>query len=338
MERKYVQIVRLTLVMLYLVILAGSVVRMSGSGMGCPDWPKCFGKWIPPTSVDELPKDYKKVYSEKRAKKIDRFASLLDKVGMSAQAKQLREDKSLLQEEEFNAAKTWTEYVNRLIGALAGLFVFISTVFAIRFYKANSNWFWLSLLNLVLIVITAWFGAIVVATNLMPWIITVHMMLGVVLVMNQVSLITKVVRPRFRINVSRRFRFLVFLSVLLTLTQIVFGTQVRQQVDVFSENMGEAYRGNWIYWVMNNGNMFVIHRSLSIALLLATLLLMYLSGRNRYGTPLLNIVFLLMLVEVALGMTLSYAGMPEFAQPLHLLVGTVIIGMQVYIYKRTQSH
>ncbi|HYG51513.1 MAG TPA: COX15/CtaA family protein [Flavobacteriales bacterium] len=337
MERKYIQIVRLTLVMLYLVILAGSVVRMTGSGMGCPDWPKCFGKWIPPSSEDQLPKDYQKTYAEKGIKKTERFASLIEKFGFKEVANELRKEAKHRKPEKFNAAKTWTEYVNRLIGALAGLFVLISTLFAVRFYKTNSNWFWLSLLNLVLIVITAWFGAIVVATNLMPWIITVHMMLAVVLVMNQVNLITKVVRPRFRINVSRGFRFLLFLSVLLTLTQIVFGTQVRQQVDVFSENMGEAYRDNWIYWVMNNGSTFIVHRMLSIALMLLTLLLMYVSGRNRYGTPLLNFVFLFMLVEVALGVTLNYAGMPQFAQPLHLLVGTIIVGMQVYIYKRTQS-
>src|SRR5579862_1277100 len=102
-----------TIILLFVVILAGAIVRSTGSGMGCPDWPKCFGTYIPPTEESQLPADYKEKYRVK---------------GHPA---------------EFNVYKTWTEYANRLVGALAGVFVFIQCIYAIRFLKTKPSFFWL---------------------------------------------------------------------------------------------------------------------------------------------------------------------------------------------------
>lgn len=99
---------RLTLITVLLLILAGGIVRSSGSGMGCPDWPLCFGQWIPPLYEEELPANYQEIYAERGYK-----------------------------DTRFNALKTWIEYLNRLLGALTGLFVLVQAVLALRLRRAR---------------------------------------------------------------------------------------------------------------------------------------------------------------------------------------------------------
>src|ERR1700761_1679911 len=95
----------LSIVLLFVLILAGGVVRSSGSGMGCPDWPKCFGGYIPPTDVSQLPKDYKQQYVNGRVLKNQQVARSFDFFGYSELANRIRSDKSILIPEDFNVSK-----------------------------------------------------------------------------------------------------------------------------------------------------------------------------------------------------------------------------------------
>jgi len=45
---RYAQVTLVALIALALIVLTGAAVRLTGSGLGCPDWPKCYGGTVPP--------------------------------------------------------------------------------------------------------------------------------------------------------------------------------------------------------------------------------------------------------------------------------------------------
>ena len=319
--KNFIRLNWITLVFIYLVVIAGSFVRITGSGMGCPDWPKCFGQWVPPTTEATLPSDYKDIYVSKRAKKVDKFTRFLSSIGMKEIAEKIKKDKSLLFEQDFNARKTWTEYINRVFGVFAGfgvLFVFLQVV---RKYRSKKLVF-LASLNLVLLIVQAWFGSIVVATNLVPWTITIHLFLALVIIALQLLIILEISPSQQQtIALPKSIQILLWITFVITFIQMFLGTQVREAIDALVK---QGYSRE--YWVEHLGIPFLIHRSFSW-LVLGILGYLYWLNRQRLHIRIINTSVYLLIVELISGILLAYASMPGLVQTSHLLFASILFGI-----------
>ena len=333
-EKRFITVNRITIIVLFLVILAGGVVRSTGSGMGCPDWPKCFNQIIPPTDVSQLPAGYEEQYVEGRAKKNLRFANIVDFFGYADLADQIRHDESILVHEEFNVAKTWTEYVNRLVGVLAGFALLFSAIYSFTYIKSKPSIFVWSVTNVFVVVLQAWLGSIVVSTNLMPWIITVHMLLALVIV--GISIYTFYLATTLRnksilVNYqSSGLKALAIVSIILMLVQVVIGTEVRETIDHL--NAEGAPRSQWIEMI---GDKYLIHRILAYVTLALTVVYFYLV-KSRFSKQSLQsqyawIVLILVLIQMLSGIVLARFSVPAFAQTTHLVVASLFFGAQYYL-------
>ena len=326
----------LTVVSIYLLILVGGIVRSTGSGMGCPDWPKCFGVWIPPTQASQLPANYKEIYTAQRVAKNQKLARTLERLGFQQVAGEIFAHPSQYIETDFNPVKTWIEYLNRVLGALIGVFVFAAAVTAVPYWRRDRPVFWLALVSFVLIGVQGWLGSLVVSTNLLPIMVTIHMGLALVIVAVLLYAVerarrdwtaaeetTELVVPA----AGRALRLGLWLALGLTFVQIVLGTQVREQVDMVAAATNGLGRESWVAQL---GLVFKIHRSTSI---LVVLLNMYLGYRlwqlgqarlRRLALATLGLVGL----EVLAGITLAHWGLPAAAQPVHLTLAVLLFGSQ----------
>jgi cytochrome c oxidase assembly protein subunit 15 len=270
------QLIRIELVLIYLVILAGSIVRMTGSGMGCPDWPKCFGFLIPPTERAQLEW---KPYTEYNKGQIIIVGEGLQKARTdfhSSDAYQLFNWDPYTHHDYavFNAWHTWIEYINRLLGALSGIPMVLIFLVGIRFIRADFYGFLLSTLALLLLGFEAWLGKLVVDGNLIPNQISLHMFGALSIVAVLTILLSRQDRGRKQ-PIGLRWMFPVMIGFLLL--QIYFGTQVREEVDMIAKMLNGEDRETW---VSRLGDEFIIHRSFSWGLVLASFVFAWV---NRYN-------------------------------------------------------
>ncbi|WP_133719211.1 COX15/CtaA family protein [Methylocaldum gracile] len=307
-SKRFRRIGLITIAAVYFLILVGGIVRASGAGMGCPDWPTCFGRWVPPTDESQLPPNYHEIYAERG------YADT-----------------------EFNPLKTWTEYVNRLIGVSIGVLILLTLLYAIPYLRRDRAVFFLALSVFLLVGFQGWLGSAVVASNLRPVMITAHMVTAFVIVCLLIYAIARSQQDTIRRldtgALSPRFKTVLAVAMGMTLLQITMGTQIRESVDVIATTFDQAERH---LWREEFPIIFYIHRSFSSVILFTNLWLVWnLARRLERGHLLRNFgiaLGALVVAAIGTGVTLDRLGFPAFVQPIHLVLANLIFGTQFFLF------
>lgn len=298
----------LTIFAVYFVILVGGIVRASGAGMGCPDWPTCFGQWVPPTDEAQLPANYHEIYAARG-----------------------------YENTTFNPVKTWTEYTNRLVGVTIGFLIFL-TAWASRIYlKTDKTTFYLALSAFFLVGFQGWLGSAVVASNLKPFMITLHMLLALFIVALLIYAISRSQKPLLAALdanwASPRFILVLKIAMAMTLLQVAMGTQVRESIDYIAHQHSYIDRQ---YWRDSFPIIFYVHRSFSSVILFTNLWLAWTIRKNADKNSLLLTVAYaltgLIVTAILAGVSLDRLGFPAVAQPIHLLMANLIFGAQFFLF------
>lgn len=346
----YRRVLKIAIIFLYLIIIAGAVVRMTGSGMGCPDWPQCFGYLVPPTQESEL--QFKPNHSYKEGQVIILGESLrvaaTDFTSANTYTEENWDTYDTHDYAAFNVWHTWIEYINRLVTALAGIPILIMIILSFWYWKGRFLLIMGSFMVLPLMLFQAWLGKQVVDSNLLPVKITIHMIAALVIValllwlwfksqsyersrQSDYNVSSTLSRKRNTlIKYDSLFKNLLLVAFLATLVQVAFGTQVRQYVDERVAAVGYEAKELWLEPATL---MFYVHRSFSIVI---TVLNVYLFYRNRKlllgHTKLVNWMLGFIVLEVVTGILMYYVNFPFGTQPLHLVIASLLFGVQFYVW------
>jgi heme a synthase len=235
------------LISLLILMFAGATVRVTGAGMGCPDWPTCWGLLIPPTSVDQI--DFNKLPIEKFQRKAQRMGR----------------DPSLINEqklrEEFNPRHVWTEFINRLCSLPVGFFSVAAFIVSFSFRKKKPSIFYLSFSAVLLVLANAVLGAHVVYSGLAPGVITTHLALAMLLIcVLTYCFWAGCEKPKKLAHISnpsaaRRYVCLLLITVII---EGVMGAQVREMTDELAKSHIHSPRHSWIS-ELESSSIFMAH-------------------------------------------------------------------------------
>lgn len=306
----------IALISIIVLVAVGATVRVTGSGLGCPDWPTCWGCLIPPTSADQI--DVEKLDLEKFKRHAIRKGIDPDTITKE----------TIL--ESFDPVRTWIEFINRLTSLPLGLSTLLLALLSFtakNHRKAIVALAWFSLFD---VLFNAVMGAIVVRSGLQPGIITLHMALAFLLIAVLVTIVwlsrpqQESEQPPATFDRKLLIVSLVFFACLFG--EGLLGSQLREQTDELQRLSEGAQRSEWVGQIAST-TIFKIHRTLSWTLLISSGLMVYWSRSTqvRFREP--RLIFAMVILMMLMGIILGHIAIYAVVQVLHVVTTAILLAV-----------
>ena len=281
----------------FLLIAAGGFVRAAGAGLGCPDWPRCFGRWIPPTDASQLPPE--------------------------------------IDPARFDFALAWIEYVNRLLGVVVGLLIVAVLISAWHVHRRRPAILVPAAVTALLVAFQGWFGGQVVAHELDPRLVTVHLFVALAIVGLLLHLVVQGFDaeggrlPRPPAEAAPLFR-LSLVVLVAAVAQMVLGAFLRGGLEGVLAADPDLERARLIG---RAGASDEVHRTGALVVVLLCAWLLWQARVRLPESPglrrLLQAPAWLTLAQTAAGLGLVSLALPPVLQLVHLVLGSLLFGCLV---------
>lgn len=208
---RYRKILFLTWFLTLDLIMFGAFVRLTDSGLGCPDWPGCYGSVTPVGALSEI-----------------------------------RQAVSIMPEGPVTLSKAWIEMVHRYVGALLGFLIICICWMAWRYRKTLNQTPTLAFVTLLAVCVQGAFGAWTVTHKLMPVVVTAHLLGG----MSLLALMTWLAaRERGHLPVAaamQSYKSWMAFGLVLLFVQIGLGGWVSTNYAALACMDFPTCHGNWV--------------------------------------------------------------------------------------------
>lgn len=307
----------IALVCLIILIVAGAIVRVTGSGLGCPDWPTCWGRLIPPTSADQI--DIEKL-------DISKFKRQAERRGMDPDS--ITRETVL---ESFDPVHTWIEFINRLVSLPLGFAVLVLAVVSLKSQRHRMLVAILSWIALINVLFNAFLGAKVVRSGLQPGIITLHMALAFLLISILITIIWLSRPDPAPVSISKScWKRLLIVSLIFfacLFAEGLMGSQLREQTDELGKVVEGLSRKDWV-GELEKTWIYKVHRSFSWTLFLTSGLMFF--WTRKLGEPQLRepkFILCLIIAMMIMGIVLGHIAIFAVVQVLHVGTTAVLLAL-----------